>query len=64
MGPCPVIPVAGESADPAAIDGHQGSVAVIDPALSGRRLRDEGREFGLDKPSPAGALRSIINRYS
>ena len=53
IGPRPVIAVAGEGADLAAIDDDQGAIAVIldlvNPALPGRRLRDEGREFRLDE---------------
>ena len=53
IGSRPVIAVAGEGADLAAIDDDQGAIAVIldlvNPALPGRRLRDEGREFGLDE---------------
>jgi hypothetical protein len=45
IGSRPVIAVPGEGADLAAIDSDQGAVAVIldfvNPALSGRRLRDE-----------------------
>ena len=53
IGARPVIAVAGEGADLAAIDDDQGAIAVIldlvNPALPGRRLRDEGREFRLDE---------------
>ena len=53
IGRRPVIAVPGEGADLAAIDDDQGAIAIIfdlvNPALPGRRLRDEGREFRLDK---------------
>ena len=59
VGPRPVIAVAGEGSDLAAIDDDQGAVAIIfdlvNPALSGGRLRDEGREFGPDEAERGGS---------
>ena len=53
IGPRPVITVAGEGSDLAAIDDYQGAIAVVfdlvNPALPCRRFRDEGREFRLDE---------------
>jgi hypothetical protein len=56
IGPRPVIAVSGEGADLTAIDDDQGAIAVIfdlvNPALSGRGFRDEGRELRLDEAEP------------
>jgi hypothetical protein len=53
IGPRPVIAVAGEGTDLATFDDDQGAVTIVldlvNPALAGWRLRDNGREFGLYK---------------